>query len=85
MQNAKNPEKKQNESKPLFGMINFILFGIGAALIILGYYLMSGGGSDDPNVFNPDIFNSTRITVAPIVIMAGFIVNIVAIMKKPNN
>lgn len=67
----------------LFGKKNFILLIVGLVLIAFGFILMSGGGSDDPDVFNPEIFNSTRIIVAPIFILAGFIVEIFAIMSKP--
>jgi uncharacterized membrane protein len=67
----------------LFGKKNFILLIVGLVLIAFGFILMSGGGSDDPNVFNPEIFNSTRIIIAPIFILAGFIVEIFAIMSKP--
>lgn len=67
----------------LFGKKNFILLIVGLVLIAFGFILMSGGGSDDPNVFNPEIFNSTRIIVAPIFVLAGFIVEIFAIMSKP--
>jgi len=56
---------------------------IGAALIILGMFLMSGGKSTDPNVFNEnEVYSFRRITLAPIVIIAGFIVEIYAIFKK---
>ncbi len=67
----------------LFGKKNFILLIVGLVLIAFGFILMSGGGSDNPNVFNPEIFNSTRIIVAPIFVLAGFIVEIFAIMTKP--
>lgn len=67
----------------LFGKKNFILLGVGLVLIALGFILMSGGGSDDPDVFNPEIFSTTRIVVAPILVLAGFIVEIFAIMTKP--
>ena len=67
----------------LFGKKNFILLIVGLVLISFGFILMSGGGSDDPDVFNPEIFNSTRIIVAPIFVLAGFIVEIFAIMYKP--
>lgn len=59
-----------------------ILIGVG--LIILGFVLMSGGGSDDPAHFSEEIFNFRRITLAPIVSMAGFLWIILAIMKKPS-
>ncbi len=61
---------------------NYKFIIIGIALIALGYLLMIGGGSDDPNVFNPEIFSAQRITVAPIVCLAGFITIIIAIMRK---
>jgi uncharacterized membrane protein len=67
----------------LFGKKNFILLIVGLVLIAFGFILMSGGGSDDPDVFNPEIFNSTRIIIAPIFVLAGFIVEIFAIMSKP--
>lgn len=54
-------------------------------MIFLGYILMIGGGSDDPNVFNPAIFNFQRITLAPIVCLIGFIAIIVAIMWRPKS
>ena len=58
---------------------------IGLGIIILGFILMSGGGSDDPNVFNEAMFNFRRITLAPILVLAGFGFEIYAIMKKPKN
>lgn len=54
----------------------------GVVLIGLGYFLMIGGGSDDPNVFNPAIFDTQRITIAPIVCLIGFAAVVVAIMWK---
>jgi hypothetical protein len=50
---------------------------------MIGFLLMMGGKSDDPNVFNPEIFNFRRITLAPIVVLFGFVFEIWAIMKKP--
>ena len=61
---------------------NYKILLIGIALIVIGYLLMIGGGSDDPNKFNPEIFNTQRITVAPIVCLVGFVTIIVAIMRK---
>lgn len=68
------------EQQFLFGKRNYLLMIAGLVLITLGYILMSGGGSDDPNVFNPEIFSWRRIGLAPLLIMAGFIVELVAIM-----
>lgn len=69
----------------LFEKRNFIILGAAILFIVIGFTLMSGGGSEDPNVFNPEIFNSTRLTVAPIMILIGFILGIVSIMLKPTN
>jgi hypothetical protein len=66
-----------------FGKINYILMLGGIALIILGFVLMIGGGSTDPKVFNESIFDTQRMTVAPILILLGFAVEIYAILKKP--
>jgi len=73
----------KQEIKFLFGSLNYILFAVSGIFIVLGFVLMSGGGSKDPNVFNPEIFSSTRITVAPIMVLLGFIISVVAIMLKP--
>lgn len=58
---------------------------VGIAIIILGYALMVGGKSPDPNQFYPDqVYSWRRITLAPIVVIIGFLVEVYAIMKKPN-
>ena len=62
---------------------NFVLILIGLGIMILGYILLSGGGSDDPNAFNYDMFSFRRLVLAPVVILAGFGFEIYAIMKKP--
>jgi uncharacterized membrane protein len=65
-----------------FGRINYVLMLAGLALIFLGYVLMSGGGSDDPKVFNPAIFDSRRLVVAPIVTVLGYVLEVFAIVIK---
>jgi len=65
-----------------FGKENFILIGIAIALIVIGFLLMSGGGSKDGVTFNPEIFNTQRIVVAPIVTMIGFLLMIFGILKN---
>lgn len=79
-------EIKKTEEKPRFSFVftktNYIIMGIGLVLLALGYILLAGGGSDDPNVFNPDMFDNRRLYVAPILIVLGFVVEIVAIMFK---
>jgi hypothetical protein len=68
----------------LFGKENYIWMLIGLAVLALGFFLMAGGKSADPKVFDPkEVYSTTRITVAPILIILGFIIEIVAIMKKP--
>jgi hypothetical protein len=62
---------------------NYKILLAGIALIFIGYLLMIGGGSDDPNKFNPEIFSFRRITLAPLVCLAGFAVIVIAIMRKP--
>ena len=74
------PEKKNGF---VFGPFNYILMGVGIVLLLIGYILLSGGGSDDPNVFNEAMFDKRRLVAAPIMIVLGFIVEIVAIMLSP--
>lgn len=59
---------------------NVLYIIAGFAVMVLGYVLMSGGGSDDPNVFNYDMFSFRRIVLAPVVILVGMVVEIWAIM-----
>ncbi len=79
-------EKKQistGSSNPLFGKENYMWMLIGLGVLALGFFLMAGGKSTDPNVFNEnEVYSTTRITIAPMLIIAGFIIEIFAIMKK---
>jgi membrane-bound ClpP family serine protease len=77
--------KKETEENVTFALNkeNYTLLAIGFAVIIIGFILMVGGKSTNPNVFNPEVFSFRRITLAPIVVMAGFLFEIYAIMKKP--
>lgn len=80
--------KKQNQpvySGFVFGTTNYIILIIGLITVISGFLLMMGGGSKDPNVFNPEIFSTQRITVAPIVVLIGFTIGIIAILYKPKS
>ncbi len=77
-------DKKTLVVNPLFGKENFIWMLAGAAVMALGFFLMAGGKSADPTKFmDGEVYSTTRITIAPILIIAGFIVEIFAIMKKP--
>lgn len=81
-----NIPKKEAESGSLGFALdknNYKLMAIGFGIIVIGFILMAGGGSDDPNVFNPEIFNFRRITLAPFILLFGFMFEIYAIMKKP--
>lgn len=78
---AKN-EKKEKMNFAL-GRENYRLLAIGFVIIVIGFLLMLGGRTKDPNEFSYDIFSFRRITLAPIVVLAGFIFEIWAIMKKP--
>ena len=78
-------KKEIKETGFALGKENYKLMAIGFAIIVLGFILLAGGGSDDPNVFNPDIFNFRRLTIAPIILLAGFLFEIYAIMKKPKS
>lgn len=80
--NAKPTEAADNQKVMPFGKMNYIIVLIGLALIAIGFILMIGGGSSDPNVFNDQMFNPRRITIAPILVLAGFVVEIVAIFWK---
>jgi hypothetical protein len=64
---------------------SFKFLAIGFAVIVIGFILMIGGDSKDPNVFNYEMFNFQRITLAPILVMTGFIFEIWAIMRKPKD
>lgn len=75
--------KKEGPSEFVFEKQGYIIVLVGIVMIIVGFALMSGGGSDDPAVFNPEIFSFRRITLAPTVVMAGFALEIYAIMRKP--
>jgi energy-converting hydrogenase Eha subunit E len=74
---------QEKKSLEFFGKNNVIWMIAGAALIIIGMLAMMGGKSDNPNVFDPnEVYSFRRITIAPILIIAGFIVEIFAIFKK---
>lgn len=73
----------ENKNNTLFGKENLRWMIIGAVVIILGLFLMAGGKSEDPTVFaEKEVYGTMRITVAPILIMVGLIIEIFAIMKK---
>ncbi len=66
-----------------FGKRNYQLLIAGVIVMAIGFVLMSGGGSEDPNVFSNAIFNTQRLTIAPILILTGLVIEIFAILHKP--
>lgn len=86
---AQRPEEQQPEGRIdhkhlAFDKMNFILLGIGAAIVIIGFILMSGSGSAE-GTFDPDIFSARRIKIAPVVCFLGFIFMIYAVIRKPKD
>ena len=77
--------KKKGKLNFALGRENYKLLAIGFIIIVIGFLLMLGGKSESPDTFSDDIFSFRRITLAPIVVLAGFIFEIWAIMKKPKD
>ena len=75
--------KQEQIHEFLFEKLNYKILLIGIAVIALGFILMSGGGSDNPNVFNEEVFNFRRIRLAPTTVLIGFGITIYAILKNP--
>ena len=81
---AKDNKQTTPTNNYLFGKDNYMLMLVGVIILALGFILMVGGKSADPTKFNDaEIYSTTRITIAPILILIGFIVEIFAIMKQP--
>jgi uncharacterized membrane protein len=73
----------ETNKNTLFEKQNLVWMLIGVVVIVLGFVLMAGGKSEDPNVFNEaEVYSTTRITIAPLLIVAGLVIEIYAIMKK---
>ena len=75
-------EIKSTQQDFAFGKENYVIMLIGIAVIIIGFACMVGGESTDPAVFNPEIFSFRRITLAPILVILGFVIEVYAIVKK---
>ncbi len=78
-------QKKIEKTKPqfLFGRKNYIIMIVGVVVIALGFLLMAGGGSDDPTIFNKEIYNFRRIRLAPTLVLIGLAIEIYAILVNP--
>lgn len=79
----KQEQNQEQKQEFLFEKVNYKILLVGIAVIAFGFILMSGGGSDDPNVFNEAIFNFRRIRLAPTTVLIGFGITIYAIIKNP--
>ncbi|NRD19103.1 DUF3098 domain-containing protein [Winogradskyella eckloniae] len=79
-------QKRKVDSKTefIFGKKNYKFLFIGLACIVIGFVLMSGGGSDDPNVFDESIYSWRRIRLAPTLVLIGFGIQVYAILLNPN-
>ena len=80
---SKKNNKNSLKTELVFGKHNYKFMFIGLACIALGFILMSGGGSDDPNVFSDAIFSWRRIRLAPALVIIGFGIQVYAILSKP--
>ncbi|MBT8184413.1 MAG: DUF3098 domain-containing protein [Eudoraea sp.] len=80
----KHQQNQQPKSEFIFQKRNYMWMFIGLGCIALGFILMSGGGSDDPNVFNPDIYNFRRIRLAPTLVLLGLGIEVYAILLNPH-
>lgn len=76
--------KERSKSEFVFGKKNYKFMLIGLAFIVIGFVLMAGGGSDDPNVWNPDVFSWRRIRLAPTLVLIGFGIQVYAILLNPD-
>ena len=81
----KNSKIEQEDKVMPFGRDNYLWVIIGLIFLLVGFLLMIGGGSDNPDVFNEAIFSFRRITLAPILVLVGFGIEFYAIMKEPKN
>ncbi len=84
MGEQKRKEEKQYKIEFIFERKNYTFMLIGVAFILIGFMLMMGGGSDDPNVFNPEIYSWRRIRLAPALILIGFGIEVYAILLNPH-
>ena len=76
--------KEESKSEFIFGKKNYKFLFIGLAFIVIGFALMAGGGSDDPNVFDESIYSWRRIRLAPTLVLIGFGIQVYAILLNPN-
>ncbi|MDN3641965.1 DUF3098 domain-containing protein [Lutimonas halocynthiae] len=80
---TKKKDQLKTEGEFLFGKKNYLIMIAGVVVILIGFALMLGGGSDDPTVFNEEIYNFQRIRLAPTVVLIGLAIEVYAIMANP--
>ncbi len=83
-QSKRRNVSQRSKSEFIFQKRNYMFMFLGLIFIGLGFILMSGGGSDDPNVFNPDIYNFRRIRLAPTLVLIGLGIEVYAILLNPH-
>lgn len=76
---------EKHHAQLIFRRSNYLFMLIGLIFIAVGFILMSGGGSDDPNVFNPEMFSFRRIRLAPTLVLIGFVIEVYAIFTTKND
>ena len=81
---SNNTKPQQQDKNFVFGKKNYKFMFIGLAVIALGFILMAGGGSEDPNEFNEAVYNFQRIRLAPTIVLIGFGIQVFAILVNPN-
>ncbi|MDN3595587.1 DUF3098 domain-containing protein [Zunongwangia endophytica] len=81
---SNNTKPQEQDKNFVFGKKNYKFMFIGLAVIALGFILMAGGGSDDPNEFNEAVYNFRRIRLAPAIVLIGFGIQVYAILLNPN-
>lgn len=79
----KNKDLQKRTGEFLFGKKNYMIMIFGLVIILIGFALMMGGGSEDPNIFNEEIYNFQRIRLAPTIVLIGLAVEVYAIMANP--
>ena len=77
-------KNKKSKTTFIFEKKNYLIMILGLVFIAFGFILMSGGASDDPNIFNPEIYNFRRIRVAPTLVLIGFGIQVYAILFSTN-
>jgi len=80
----KNKSDQKPDREAIFQRKNYLFLFLGLAFIALGFILMAGGGTDDPDVFNPEIYNFRRIRLAPTLVLIGLGIQVYAILLNPH-